>query len=132
MPRHPVHRGHPSPLGATPHPGGVNFSIWARDALSVELLLFDRADDARPSRVVELQRTEHRTYPDTPTMKRVLQAIWHQVSTAGEVFSVGTILPDKTAHGGTGWAVELARHWMRGSFGAAYCNASAPYELPVR
>jgi hypothetical protein len=41
----------------------------------------------------------------------VLQAIWHQVSTAGEVFSVGAIMPDRTAHGGTGWAVELARHW---------------------
>jgi hypothetical protein len=53
----------------------------------------------------------HRSYPDTQHFKRVLQAIWHQVSTAGEVFSVGTILPDKTAHGGTGWAVELARHW---------------------
>ena len=33
------------------------------------------------------------------------------MSTAGEVFSVGTIMPDRTAHGGTGWAVELARHW---------------------
>jgi hypothetical protein len=53
----------------------------------------------------------HRSYPDTKVFRRVLQAIWHQVSTAGEVFSVGTILPDKTAHGGTGWAVELARHW---------------------
>jgi len=33
------------------------------------------------------------------------------VSTAGEVFSVGAVNPDKTARGGTGWAVELARHW---------------------
>ena len=41
----------------------------------------------------------------------MLQVIWHQVSTAGEVFSVGAVNPDKTAHGGTGWAVELARHW---------------------
>ncbi|HTP27702.1 MAG TPA: alpha-amylase family glycosyl hydrolase, partial [Anaeromyxobacteraceae bacterium] len=62
MPHRTVRRGHPSPLGATPHPGGVNFSIWARDALSVELLLFDHADDARPSRVIELQRAEQCTY----------------------------------------------------------------------
>jgi hypothetical protein len=55
----------------------------------------------------------HRSYPDTQELRRVLQAIWHQVSTAGEVFSVGTILPDGTAHGGTGWAVELARHWKK-------------------
>jgi hypothetical protein len=33
------------------------------------------------------------------------------VSTAGEVFFVGSVNPDKTASGGTGWAVELARHW---------------------
>jgi hypothetical protein len=53
----------------------------------------------------------HRAFADSPELPHVLQAIWHQVSTAGEVFSVGAILPDKTAHGGTGWAVELARHW---------------------
>ncbi len=54
-----------------------------------------------------------RSYPDSEGMRRVLQTIWHQVSAAGEVFSVGTILPDRTAHGGTGWAVELARHWKK-------------------
>jgi hypothetical protein len=53
----------------------------------------------------------HRTFSEPPELPRVLQAIWHQVSTAGEVFSVGTVNPDKTARGGTGWAVELARHW---------------------
>jgi hypothetical protein len=53
----------------------------------------------------------HRPFPASPELRRVLQAIWHQVSTAGEVFSVGSLNPDGTAHGGTGWAVELARHW---------------------
>ena len=53
----------------------------------------------------------HRAFSESPELRRVLQAIWHQVSTAGEVFSVGAVNPDKTAHGGTGWAVELARHW---------------------
>jgi hypothetical protein len=53
----------------------------------------------------------HRAFSEPPGLRRVLQAIWHQVSTAGEVFSVGAVNPDKTAHGGTGWAVELARHW---------------------
>jgi hypothetical protein len=33
------------------------------------------------------------------------------VTGAGEVFAVGAVNPDKTVHGGTGWAVELARHW---------------------
>lgn len=55
----------------------------------------------------------HRTYPDTPLFKKVLQSIWHQVNTAGEVFVVGTILADQTVKGGTGWAAELARHWSK-------------------
>jgi hypothetical protein len=55
----------------------------------------------------------HRALPDSAELRRVLQAIWHQVSTAGEVFAVGALLPDKTAHGGTGWGVELARHWAK-------------------
>jgi hypothetical protein len=53
----------------------------------------------------------HRALTSSAELSRVLQAIWHQVSAAGEVFSVGSVNPDKTAHGGTGWAVELARHW---------------------
>jgi hypothetical protein len=53
----------------------------------------------------------HRELPASAELRRVLQAIWHQVSGAGEVFAVGGVLPDTTARGGTGWAVELARHW---------------------
>ncbi len=53
----------------------------------------------------------HRSFPESGELRRVFQTIWHQVSTAGEVFAVGAVNPDKTAHGGTGWAVELARHW---------------------
>ncbi|MGC3999509.1 MAG: hypothetical protein QM767_19540 [Anaeromyxobacter sp.] len=55
----------------------------------------------------------HRALAGRPELRPVLQAIWHQVSTAGEVFAVGTVGEDRTAHGGTGWAVELARHWDR-------------------
>jgi hypothetical protein len=52
----------------------------------------------------------HRTYPQTPLFRKVLQSIWHQVNSAGEVFAIGVILPDKTVKGGTGWAAELGRH----------------------
>jgi hypothetical protein len=55
----------------------------------------------------------HRSFGDSPELRRVLQAIWHQVSAAGELFAVGTLDLDGTAHGGTGWAVELARHWAK-------------------
>lgn len=53
----------------------------------------------------------HRSYPSTPLFRKVLQSIWHQVNTAGEVFSIGQIMADDTVKGGTGWAVELGKHW---------------------
>jgi glycogen operon protein len=62
MPGSGLHPGKPFPLGATPVAGGVNFSVWSRDATEVSLLFFDRAEDARPSRVVPLVRGLNRTY----------------------------------------------------------------------
>ncbi|HEY1341250.1 MAG TPA: glycogen debranching protein GlgX [Bryobacteraceae bacterium] len=50
------------PLGAALIPGGVNFSLYSREATAVELLLFDREDDGRPSRVVAVDPEENRTY----------------------------------------------------------------------
>src|SRR5689334_7762911 len=41
-------------LGATLAPGGVNFSVYSRSASGMEVLLFDREDDARPSRVIPI------------------------------------------------------------------------------
>ena len=54
--------GQSSPLGATVRDGGVNFSVFSRSASAVELLLFDRTDDAHPSRSIELDSHSHRTY----------------------------------------------------------------------
>jgi isoamylase len=51
-----------SPIGAAVHDGGVNFSLFSRSAAGVELLLFDREDDARPARVVPLDPAANRTY----------------------------------------------------------------------
>jgi glycogen operon protein len=50
------------PLGATPHCGGVNFSIYSRDATWLELLFFDSVDAPRPARVIALDPVAHRTY----------------------------------------------------------------------
>jgi isoamylase len=50
------------PLGATVHPVGVNFSVYSKNAVRVELLLFDRADTSRPSRVIPLDPAKNRTY----------------------------------------------------------------------
>ena len=46
--------GQSAPLGATVVPGGVNFSVYSRNASSVELLLFDREDNALPARVITI------------------------------------------------------------------------------
>jgi glycogen operon protein len=50
------------PIGATLVPGGANFSVFSRGATGIDLLLFDRADDARPSRVITIDPCTNRTY----------------------------------------------------------------------
>lgn len=54
--------GESAPLGATVVENGVNFSVFSRTAAGAELLLFDREDDAVPSRVIPLDAATHRTY----------------------------------------------------------------------
>jgi isoamylase len=53
--------GRSDPIGPTLTPGGVNFSLFAKQATGVDLLLFDRAEDDRPSRVLELDSGRQRT-----------------------------------------------------------------------
>jgi glycogen operon protein len=50
------------PLGARPLRGGVNFSVCSRHAERADLLLYDKADDAVPARVVVLDPHRHRTW----------------------------------------------------------------------
>ena len=54
--------GRSSPLGATVMDGGVNFSVYSRGGTGVELLLFDREDDARPSRAIYIDPATNRDY----------------------------------------------------------------------
>jgi isoamylase len=54
--------GGSSPLGAAVGHGGVNFSVFSRNASAVELLFFDRTEDARPARVVAIDPITNRTY----------------------------------------------------------------------
>ena len=54
--------GRSFPIGATLLNGGANFSVFSRSAASVELMLFDRVDDARPSRVISMDPSANRTY----------------------------------------------------------------------
>jgi len=58
----PAHAGLSFPLGASVVPGGVNFSVFSRQATRIELLLFDSAEAVQPARVIELDPRRHRTY----------------------------------------------------------------------
>ena len=55
----------------------------------------------------------NRNWKRTENLQKVVQVLWHIVSHADQVFVVGTIQPDGTVHGGTGWSVELAKRWFK-------------------
>ncbi|WP_256678202.1 MULTISPECIES: hypothetical protein [Fischerella] len=49
-------------MGATPYKDGVNFAIFSEHATSVELLLFDKHDDAEPIQIIQLNPTINKTF----------------------------------------------------------------------
>lgn len=54
--------GQSFPIGPTIHSTGVNFSLFAKNATLVELLLFEHAEAAQPSMVIPLDPGINRTY----------------------------------------------------------------------
>lgn len=56
-----------------------------------------------------VSRLMNRTYTDAPRIRKVLQTIWYMVNAGQEIYVVGTILPDGTVRGGTGWGAEFAK-----------------------
>jgi isoamylase len=62
--------GRSFPLGASLVAGGANFSVFAKRANAVQLLLFDNVEDERPSRVVDLAgRTHHYWHTFVPGLQ---------------------------------------------------------------
>ncbi|WP_367156121.1 glycogen debranching protein GlgX [Methylomonas sp. HYX-M1] len=61
------------PLGSTLRPGGANFSIYAKNAAAVQLLLFDDIADEQPARIVDFdpcrQATFHYWHAFVPDIK---------------------------------------------------------------
>lgn len=51
----------------------------------------------------------NRRYPDTPTFRKILQSIWYQINNGQEIYVIGSIQPDHTVRGGTGWGAEFAK-----------------------
>ncbi len=79
------------PLGATIIDGGVNFSIFSRSATAVELLLFDREDDQRPARAIQIDPVANRTYH-----------YWHILVAevqAGQIYGFRVYGPDDVTRG---------------------------------
>ena len=54
--------GRSSPLGATLSLGGTNFTVYSKHATAIDLLFFDRVEDARPARVIRIDPSTNRTY----------------------------------------------------------------------
>ncbi|MEB3359519.1 MAG: glycogen debranching protein GlgX [Synechococcales bacterium] len=54
--------GQSYPLGATVYPNGVNFSIFSKNATSLELLLFDTPDSPTPSYTISLDAKHYKTF----------------------------------------------------------------------
>jgi len=54
--------GEPYPAGASLAPGGVNFSVFSRNATAVSLVLYAAAGDATPLQVIELDPVHNRTF----------------------------------------------------------------------
>ena len=51
----------------------------------------------------------NRKYTDAPTIRKILQTLWYQVNNGQEIYVIGTVLPDGTVRGGTGWGAEFAK-----------------------
>ena len=81
----PTEPGRPHPLGATVDKEGVNFSVFSRNATTVELLLFERQDDVQPIQIIKLDPPN----PQTSTSRASSLALFtptvsmgHRISTA--------------------------------------------------
>jgi len=122
-----VENGTSSPLGATVQPGGVNFSVYSKNAESVELLLFDSGDSTKPARVITLDPRRHRTY-----------YYWHVFVPGlipGQVYAFRAVGPFKPEQGlrfdgnkvlldPYGRAVAIPQAYSRGGNGAAVAMKS--------
>jgi glycogen operon protein len=57
-----LHAGTAAPLGASVTSAGVNFSVFSKHGTAVAVVLFDREDDPRPSRVIPIDPASGRDY----------------------------------------------------------------------
>src|SRR5476649_312047 len=58
----PTSAGSAHPLGSTPGPDGVNFSLFTENATGVELLLFETPDSPQPYQTIRLDPYVNKTF----------------------------------------------------------------------
>ena len=102
-----IQPGRAHPLGATPDEQGVNFSLYSQHAESVELLLFEKAEDREPAQTIRLTPGEHRSFFFWHVYVAGLSTGWHyayrvdgpQDGEAGHRFNPNKVLIDPYAKG---------------------------------
>jgi isoamylase len=123
-----------SPLGATVTPRGVNFSLFSRHASGVELLLFDREDDARPARVICINPRTNRSYyywhVFVPGL-RSGQIYGYRVQGPYDPSSGMRFDPDKLLLDPYGHGVVVPRHYSREAASARGVKAASAMKSVV-
>jgi isoamylase len=105
----PFDPGSPHPVGATPRPDGVNFSIFSGNATGVELLLFASHEAPEPFQAIRLDPMVNKTFHFWHVLVRGLTAGAHYAfrvdgpfdPAAGQRFNRNKVLIDPYARGNT-------------------------------
>jgi isoamylase len=117
MAAYQIEGGQSHPLGAIPDANGVNFSVFADRATTVELLLFDSHDSATPFMTIQLDPNKHRHFHFWHVYVRGLQPGTHyayrvdglqDVHGSGDHYNRSKVLIDPYARGNTDTL------WIRG------------------
>jgi len=104
-----VEGGSAHPLGASPSPGGVNFSVFSANATGVELLLFASHDALQPFQSIRLDPFLNKTFHFWHVFVKGLPAGMHYAyraegpwnPAAGHRFDSNKVLIDPYARGNT-------------------------------
>jgi isoamylase len=112
----PVEPGSPHPLGATPSPSGVNFSLFSSSATGVELLLFSAHDSLEPFQTIQFDPHVNKTFHFWHAFVRGLKPGVHYAyrvdgpsDSAGHRFNRNKVLIDPYARGNSHFLWDRGR-----------------------
>jgi isoamylase len=122
------------PLGATVTDGGVNFSVYSKNASKIELLFFDADSDPRPARTIELDKHKNLSYHYWHTFVPNIapgQIYAYRVYGPFEPDRGLRFDPEKVLLDPYGRAVAVPRGYDRGAAAAPGDNAAAAMKSVV-